>query len=107
MGAPVAYVGLRALGLRAAFAAPLLGAAIAIGFLRLSARLPAALDDALSRPRVRAIAFAIGGLLAALQMTRLSAFMLDPSARQHSMFPPSDELVRHYCPTAYARAELL
>jgi hypothetical protein len=90
------YAGLRALGLPGALVALLVPGAVALG-----RRLPAIR----ARPAVVALV-TLPVLIAAVQLTRLTAFMLDAKARQHSMLP-HDTFVRHSCLSAYHRADQL
>src|SRR5438105_2390737 len=92
--APPCYAGLRALGLPVALLALLIPAAAA-----LARRLP----EIEARPAVVALV-AVPILIAAVQLGRLAAFMVDGRARQHSMLP-HDTFVRHSCLSAYHRAD--
>jgi hypothetical protein len=100
-------VGLRGVGVPAAAAIPAVVLAWGFGAFWLAARLPATIDG-ISRERPPlAIAWLLIALLALVQTARLSAFMLDPTAPQHSVFPNDPWLVRHCCLTAYTESARL
>lgn len=101
------YVGLRGVALPAI---PALLAALACGVAGvywLAPRLPDALTGILrARPALSAAWFllAVAGLV---QITRLSAFMLDPSDAHLSIIPEDEWLVHHCCLTAYTEGARL
>ena len=101
------FVGLRGLG-----AGPWLAAALALsiaggGGFALARRLPADLDGILRTHRWWCVAWLLVALLALGQTARMSAFMLDPAVKQHSLFPDDAWYVAHCCLTAYSEAARL
>lgn len=98
------FVGLRGVdaGRWAALAIALaLGIAAAGTLVR---RLPADLDGLARTHRGWTIAWALVALVAVGQTARMSAFMLDPGQKQHSLFPDDPWYVAHCCLTAYSEA---
>jgi hypothetical protein len=103
----VLYVGSRGLG-----AGRWLGgaAALALGIalcLWLARRLPEDLDGLATSRRWVCAAWLLISILALAQTARVSAFMLDPAARQHSLFPGDPWYLAHSCLTAYAESARL
>ena len=101
------YVGLRGVGLPAFAAIPAVALIGVLGTFWLASRLPATLDG-FRRENLRlSAAWLLIALLALVQTARLSAFMLDPTANQHSIFPDDPWLVAHCCLTAYTESARL
>jgi hypothetical protein len=101
------YVGLRGVGIPAVAAVP---AVVIIGLLGtywLASRLPATLDGIRRKQLLMSVAWLLIALVALVQTARLSAFMLDPSEHQHSIFPDDPWLVAHCCLTAYTESARL
>ncbi len=101
------FVGLRGLG-----AGPWLAAALALALagasgFALARRLPADLDGSLHSHRWWCVAWLLVALVALGQTARMSAFMLDPEQKQHSLFPDDPWYVAHCCLTAYSEAARL
>lgn len=101
------YVGLQGVGIPAVAAVPAVAISGVLGTFWLASRLPAALDGIRREKLPLAIAWLLIALLALVQTARLSAFMLDPSAHQHSMMPGDSWLVGHCCLTAYTESARL
>ncbi|MEO8275711.1 MAG: glycosyltransferase family 87 protein [Thermoanaerobaculia bacterium] len=107
MGAVVAMasrVGLRGAGMSAAAAVVvglLLGLAVAVALAR---RLPADLDGLAKTHRWWCAAWLLVAALAVVQTARASAFMLDPTAKESSLFPNDPWYVAHNCLTAYTES---
>lgn len=99
-------VGLWGAGLPPAAVIPIVTVLGVIGIFRLASLLPAALDG-LRRERQLSTAWLLVALLALIQTARLSAFMVDPAAHHHSIFPDDPWLVRHCCLTAYTESARL
>jgi alpha-1,2-mannosyltransferase len=83
------------LGIAARFDSPL---------TRVAERLPASFDGALRRRPVVATLWGLLALVALLQITRLSAFMIDPAERWGSANPAVEEITGHACLAAYVEA---
>jgi hypothetical protein len=98
---PIAYVGLRGLGLSWPIAGTLAAVASGAGALALGRCLPEALDGARHRRPWRCAGWLLLALLALTQTVRLSTFMLDSGRPQHSVLPNDAWYVRHCCLTAY------
>ncbi|MBP1690767.1 MAG: rane protein [Bacteroidetes bacterium] len=101
------YVGLRGAGIPAVAAVP---AVVLIGLLGtywLASRLPGTLDGIRRKKLLMSVAWLLIALVALVQTARLSAFMLDPSEHQHSIFPGDPWLVAHCCLTAYTESARL
>lgn len=101
------YVGLRGAGLPASAAVPTVVLLGVIGVFWLSSRLPVGLDGIMRKQVPLSVAWLLVALIALVQTARLSAFMLDPAAHQHSMLPDDPWLVRHCCLTAYTESARL
>jgi len=103
----VIHVGLRALHLPLAVAAPLAVLLGAAGALLLARRLPPELDG-LRRRRPRWCAlWLLLGLAALVQTARLSTFTMHPQSTEHSLLPGCVWFERHSCLTAYFEAARL
>jgi alpha-1,2-mannosyltransferase len=71
----------------------------------LARRLPSQLDGSARRRPVTAWLVGLATLVALLQITRLSCFMVDPTLRWGSAYPPEEKYgVRHMCLSAYIYA---
>jgi hypothetical protein len=101
------HVGLRGVGIPPVIAAPVVLVAVVIGAFGLAPRLPSSLDGLRRDQLPLTFAWLLVAALALIQTARLSAFMLDPSAHQHSIFPDDPWLVRHCCLTAYTEGARL
>lgn len=99
-----AFALLRGFGLPAAAAVPVVLAVAVAVVLKLSSRVPAAITDAVTARRAYLPAWLILTLFAAVQLGRLSIFMSDPSAREHSVLPSSAFITPHSCYTSYFEA---
>jgi alpha-1,2-mannosyltransferase len=68
-------------------------------------RLPSKLDGSARRRPVRAWLVGLATFIALLQIARLSCFMVDPTMRWGSAYPPEEKYgVRHMCLSAYIYA---
>jgi hypothetical protein len=101
------FVGLSGLGAPPWLAAALALTLAAAGGFALAHRLPAELDGTLQSHRWWCVAWLLVALLALGQTARMSAFMLDPGQKQHSLFPDDPWYVAHCCLTAYSEAARL
>jgi len=101
------YVGLRGLGIPALAAVPAVAIIGVIGIFWFAFRLPASLDGLRREQLPLSVAWVLVALLALVQTARLSAFMLDPAAHQHSIFPGDAWLIHHCCLTAYTESARL
>ena len=101
------YVGLRGVGISAPPAIVIAAAAGVLGAIWLASRLPASLDGIRRERPPLTVAWLLVAILALVQTARLSMFMLDPTAHQHSIFPNDPWLVRHCCLTAYSEGARL
>ena len=100
-------VGLWGAGLPAVAVVPIVTGLGVAGIFLLASRLPAALDGLLRERRLLSAAWFLVALIALIQTARLSAFMVDPTAHRHSIFPGDPWLVRHCCLTAYTESARL
>jgi hypothetical protein len=103
----VTYVGLRGLGIPSLLATLVVALLSAAVVLWLSRRLPVALDGMRKRSPLLSAAWLLLGCIALIQTARLSAFMLDPTQPQHSLFPGDQWMVEHCCLTAYSESARL
>ena len=99
-----AFVGMRGLGLPMLLAALLALLLSAAGVLWLSRQLPETLDGLRSRRPWLSTAWLLLSVVALVQTTRLSLFMLDPTQAQYSLFPEDQWMVEHCCLTAYSES---
>ena len=94
-------VGLKSLGIPMLVAVLIALFLAIVGVVLLTKRLPSELIGIRKRkPWVSTIWFLIA-LVAVLQTTRLSIFMIDSSQTQHSLFPGDQWMIEHCCLTAY------
>ncbi len=101
------YVGLQGAGLPSFAAIPFVLAIVAIGIFWLARRLPGTLDGVRKTKPALSAAWVVLAAMAVVQTARLSMFMLDPGAHQHSIFPGDQWLVHHCCLTAYTESARL
>lgn len=98
---PIAFVGLRGLGLPWPIAGLISSTLAVAGALALARRLPEVLDGVRRRRPWWCAAWLLLTLFALTQTARLSTFMADAGQPQHSVLPNDAWYVRHCCLTAY------
>lgn len=103
----VAYAGLRGVGVATVAAVATVVVFGALGTFWLSTRLPSTLDGIRRKQIPLCIAWFLIAIVALAQTARLTAFMVDPAAHQHSLLPDDPWLVQHCCLTAYTEGARL
>ncbi len=106
LGAPPAYVALRALALPTWVVAPVVAAGAITAARVLASRLPASVEDLLAS-RARLVAWSVVAVVLVAQTARLSVFMLDGSRRAWAVVPQDASYVDHSCYAAYYEAARL
>ena len=104
VAAPIAWVAGRAFGIPSVAMAGIVVPAAVLAAWRIARVLPAWIDGARHRRPALALGWALLGLLAVVQVTRLSLFMADPNAVQHSLTPWNDFSRHHSCLTSFVVA---
>ncbi len=102
--AMVLYVGLRGAGAPAWLGVAVAALAGVAACLLLARRLPADLDGLARTKRWWCLAWLLVTILALGQTARVSAFMLDPAAKEQSLSPNDPWYVAHSCLTAYTES---
>jgi hypothetical protein len=97
-------VGLKSLGIPMLVAILLALFLAIVGVVLLTKRLPSELIGIRKRKPWVSTIWLLIALVAFLQTTRLSIFMIDSSQTQHSLFPGDQWMIEHCCLTAYSES---